>query len=122
MNNEVVYAVRSADGDATIPCPYEPGKLQTCYFGEWMKNGTNIASISQPSVSCLSAGNFKSINATKYKVNRERFSLTISSVNAEEDTGQYHCQLQVLNPATSTGQTNDFRSFPVSLIVDGKHL
>jgi hypothetical protein len=57
---------------------------------------------------------------SKYQINRKTFSLTISSVTAEVDSGQYQCWLQVVNPATSTGQTNNFRSFPVMLIVDGK--
>ena len=121
MNGEMVYAVQSEDGAATIPCPFEPGNLQTCYYGEWTKNGTRIAGISKPDTSCGSGGMFTSINTTKYQVNRRTFSLTISSVNAKDDSDQYECQLQVVNPATSTGQTNDFRSFLVTLIVNGKH-
>ena len=122
MNGETVYAVESSAGRAVIPCPFEPGNLRTCYYGEWTRNGTEIAKISKPSVLCASGGDFTSNNPTKYQVNRETFALTIFSVNAEEDTQQYQCHLRVLNPATTTGQTNDFRSFPVSLIVNGKHL
>ena len=120
MNSEVVYAAQSSDGEVTIPCPFEPGNLQNCYFGHWTKDNVEIASIGKPDGSCTSAGEFTTVDMSKYWIDRERFSLIISSVTAQDDSGQYQCQLQVVNPATSTGQTADFRSFPVTLIVDGK--
>ena len=120
VNGEITYAVQSADGAATIPCPFEPGNLRTCYYGRWTKNNVEIARIGRPGDYCESAGEFMSNDMSKYQVNRETFSLIISSVTAQADNGQYQCHLYVLNPATSSGQTTDFRSFPVNLTVDGK--
>ena len=120
MNSEVVYAVQLSDGAVTIPCPFEPGNLRNCYFGQWTKDNVEIAEIGKPGGSCANAGEFTTVDISKYGIDRERFSLSITSVTAQEDSGQYQCRLKVVNPATSTGQTEDFRSFPVTLIVDGK--
>ena len=79
-----------------------------------------IAKIGNPDGSCTNAGKFMTVDMSKYGINRKRFSLSITSVTAQEDSGQYQCRLQVVNPATSNGQTADFRSIPVTLIVDGK--
>ena len=118
-NDDKVYAVQSSDGEVTIPCPFEPGNLRNCYFGQWTKDNVEIAQIDKPDGSCANAGEFTG-DTSKYQIDRETFSLIIRSVTAQDDSGQYQCQLKVVNPATSTGQTADFRSFPVTLIVDGK--
>ena len=119
-----IYA--SGGSEAHIPCSFQPGMLQACYFGEWYKNTTRIFSISQPSNVDMICGSVSpgrqitNMSTRKYWVNEETFELIISSVNARDDTGPYQCRLFVLNPASSNGQTSRFRSMPVNLTIDGK--
>ena len=117
-----IYA--SGGSEAHIPCSFQPGMLQACYFGEWYKNTTRIFSISQPSNVDMICGSVSpgrqitNMNASKYRVDEETFELIISSVNARDDSGPYQCQLFVLNPGN--GIVSSFRSTPVNLTIDGK--
>ena len=123
MNNEMSLAVQSEDGEITIPCSYEPGRLKDCYYGEWTKNSFTIVRIGVPDMSCSHGSHaVTNDNPSKYRVDGETFSLIISSPNAKVDSNQYECHLRVLDLASSSGATAQFRSFPISLIVDGKQI
>lgn len=111
--------MQSTDGQVTLLCPFEPGNLQSCYYGEWRKGSTIIISIGGPNFGDCAPGDITSVNGTKYQLNRENFALTISSVKAT-DSDNYECQLRILDPASPTGVTISFRNVTVSLTVDGK--
>ena len=121
MERREIYA--SGGREARIPCTFQPGMLYYCYFGEWFKNETKIFSIGKPNI--MTCGNspgrdVENTNASKYRVDEETFELIISSVNANDDSGEYRCQLYVLDPAVPHGETHQFRSMPVNLTIDGK--
>lgn len=81
-------------------------------------------SIAKPNADCgsISPGRqVMNVDENKYRVDEDTFELVISSVTAIADSDQYRCELWVLNPATTIGQTAQFRSFPTTLVVDGKH-
>ena len=117
----MAFAVRSG-GNVTLRCPYEAGMLSGCYFGTWSINSVPIADIQSPGIRC------EDIKGTpeseKYLIDRSTFSLTIKNV-MPTDHGNYTCDLSLVDPATSTGQTVMFRSIatePIisSLSVDGE--
>lgn len=119
VNRRRRYAVQSSERSVTLQCPYEPGSLQSCYFGQWTKDDRVIVEVGTPDkISCMPQETMMTLN--KYQLNRETFNLTISDL-AVSDSGTYKCQLELLNPATPNGDT---RSFPgnieLNLTVDGK--
>lgn len=122
--NSRIYAVQSTETEVRIPCSFQPGMLYACYFGEWFKNSIRIFSIGKPNDrTCGSVSPGRQImntDTSKYRVDEETFELIISQVNANDDSAQYECQLYVLNPASMEGQTEQFRSIPTTLIIDGK--
>ena len=131
MERREIYA--SSGRETRIPCTFQPGLFYHCYFGEWFKISRtgfaeSIFSISKPSntpgMICGSVRPGREVmntNANKYRVDEETFELIISSVNANDDSGEYRCQLYVLNPAVMDGSsTHQFRSMPVNLTIDGK--
>lgn len=79
-----------------------------------------VVSVRQPSLRDCAPKETVSVDDTKYQLNRENFSLIISSVEAETDSDMYECQLNLLDPASPSGATISFNPIAVSLIVDGK--
>ena len=116
-----LYAVQSNEVPLTIRCPFEPGSLQNCYFGEWRRGSTRIVSVERPRISDCEPGSVViGGDPGKYRFDRESFSLIITSLDANTDSGEYECRLSVLDPASPIGATIDFRLNTLSLTVDGK--
>ena len=120
VNRRRHYAVQSgSERSVTLQCPYEPGSLQSCYFGQWRKDDTVIVEVRPPTkMSCMPLETMMTLS--KYQLNRETFNLTISDL-ALSDSGAYKCQLELLNPSTPNGDTRSFLgNFVLDLTVDGK--
>lgn len=123
-NMRTDYAVQSSDVPITLLCPHEPGRLQGCYFGRWSKESRPIVEVARPGPNtCEPAGRISTMNS-KYHLDRETFSLTINSIEARTDSGNYSCELMVLDPASPVGTTHVVsRALAIiilSLTVDGK--
>ena len=59
---------------------------------------------------------------SKYLLDRKTFSLTITSVEAQADGGNYSCELQVLDPASPVATTStllEAQRIIISLTIDG---
>ena len=118
-NLETSYISQSGNS-ITIPCSYEPGSLLNCYYGEWLKDGYNIVIVETPRIGDCAPGEIMTTDPDKYELRRDTFSLTINSLEADTDSGNYSCQLRVLDPA-GFGDTVSFPlPRPLSLIVTGK--
>lgn len=118
------YAVQSSDGPVTLLCPHEPGRLQGCYYGQWLRESIPVVIVAKPgSDLCEPAGMIATTDSAKYQLDRKRFSLTITSVDAQVDSGNYSCELQVLDPAPPIATTStllEAQRITISLTVDGK--
>ena len=121
-NSRTLYVVQSNEGPVTLRCPYEPGSLTSCYYGEWRRGSTPIVRVGRPRMLDCEPGRVEILgDPEKYSLDRETFSLSISSLDANTDSGDYQCRLSVLNPASPIGSTLNFEPFiTLSLTVDGK--
>lgn len=118
VNTRSDYAVQSIDRSVTLLCPFVPGRLQSCYYGEWRRRSTTIFSVEKPDTDCNSLTREPDFDE-KYHVDRATFSLTISMLEAA-DSGVYECHLMILDPASPTAETVNFPVHPLNLTVDGK--
>ena len=87
VNTRMNYAVQSSDRSVTLLCPFVPGQLQSCYYGQWRRGSTPVIEVEKPDTNCASHGG-RSMNENKYHLNRATFSLTITMLEAA-DSG--HC-------------------------------
>ena len=125
-NSRTDYAMQSSEsgGSVTLLCPFEPGSLHGCYFGQWKKDSISIVTVRKPGIgTCDPEGELSIENNlfSKYQLDKETFSLTITSVEAANDNGNYLCELRVLDPASPVGATIlAFTPRNISLTIDGK--
>ena len=90
-----------------LHCPIQPGAFLQQYSVRWMKGGIPIANVNN-------AQNVMTADDSHYQIDRGRYSLIISSVNVNDTSTDYQCDLSVLNPVTSVLQVLQ-PSTPVTL-------
>ena len=92
-----------------LPCPIEPGALLQQYSVMWKKGETAIAN------------NYWTIDP-RYQIDRAAYSLIINSVNSNDTSSSYMCELTVVNPKTDVQQVLQPSSqVSLSLNVIGKY-
>ena len=105
----------AVSGDRVIlQCPIQPGALIRQYSVRWVKEDTLIAEITNPQSAMVADG-------SRYKIDRATYSLIIDSVNINDTSSGYKCELSVTNPLTDVLQA--LQSSPqvtLSLKVIGK--
>ena len=105
----------AVSGDRVIlQCPIQPGVLIRQYSVRWVKEDTLIAEITNPQ-SVMAA------DGSRYKIDRATYSLIIDSVNINDTSSGYKCEVSVMNPLTNALQV--LQSSPqitLSLKVIGK--
>lgn len=81
---------------AILPCPTPPGALIQYYSVRWMKDDVTI----------ITADSTQAITQVdpKFDVDTTSYSLIIHSVNLNDSSSNYHCELSVTNPLTKTKQ------------------
>ena len=85
-------------GDKVVlHCPIQPGMLLQQYSVRWTKHGTLIAKVTNPQ-SVMTADD------SHYQIDRDRYSLIISSVTINDTSTDYQCELSVANPLTNVLQ------------------
>lgn len=110
---DMVLTARSGE-TVTLQCPYAVGRLSGCYYGSWRKNSTQtqLIGISSPGPRCLDVKAITSeFEGAKYSIDRSTFNLTIANLVAT-DSDVYICDLSLVDPAVSTGQTVHFINMP----------
>ena len=96
---------------AVIRCPIQPGALTQLYYGTWTRNGATLVEIPEPVDENNPRATVRS--DTRFDIDRNTFSLIISSVEANDAGNNYQCFLRVFNPLSSN--TIDFRTDVVQL-------
>ena len=95
---------------AILPCPIKPGALLQYYSVWWNKDNTLISE--------LQLGNLQTTTIdSRYKISETTFSLIIDSVNVNDSSKGYKCEVSVNNPLTDA-VTNLQLSYDVLLSLD----
>ena len=101
-------------GDRVVlPCPIQRGALLEQYSVVWKKGDTTIVEATNP----------QDVRAAEpqYNINRATYSLIIDSVNINDTSSGYRCELSVTNPITNAKTTLQLSSeVSLSLTVIGK--
>ena len=80
---------------AILPCPTPPGALIQYYSVRWMKDDVTIITADSPQAITQVDPKFD-VDTT--------YSLVIHSVNLNDSSSNYRCELSVTNPLTNTKQ------------------
>ena len=106
-------------GDKVVlHCPIQPGMLLQQYSVRWTKASTPIAEVTNPQSVMTTES-----DDSHYQIDRDRYSLIISSVTINDTSTDYQCELTVTNPLTNSKQV--LQSSPpvtLSLKVIGKSI
>ena len=87
------YTAMSGDR-VILQCPIQPGSLLQQYSVTWMKDNTAIAEATNPE-------SVTTVDDARYKIDRATYSLIIDSVNINDSSSNYNCELSVVNPMTN---------------------
>ena len=106
-------------GTAILPCPNPPGALLQYYSVIWMKDGVTIISAGNPQISMELNGD------PRFDLN-SAYSLVIHSVNVNDSSSNYQCEVFFTIPRTNTrsalqGRRPDNRDISLTLTVIGMH-
>ena len=96
-----------------LPCPIQPGALLQQYSVVWRKGDTRIVEATNP----------QDVTAaeTRYNIDRATYSLIIDSVNINDTSSGYRCELSVANPTTNAKTTLQLSSeVSLSFTIIGK--
>ena len=97
---------------ATLQCPIQPGALLQQYSVSWYKEGIEIA---QKTINPQ-----MTVDDSRYKIDRDTYSLIIDSANTNDTSSNYQCELFVTNPITKNqGMLQPSPSVTLSLKVNG---
>ena len=102
-------------GDRVVlQCPIQPGALLQQYSVRWVKEDTLVAEATNPQ-------SVRTVDDARYKIDRATYSLIIDSVNINDTSSNYQCELSVANPQTdSLEKLRPFPSAVLSLEVTSK--
>ena len=99
---------------AVLQCPIQPGALLQQYAVIWYKEGISIAEATNPQ-------SVRTVDDSRYKIDRDTYSLIINSANINDTSNRYQCEVFVTNPITNAKQILQPSSpVSVSLNVHGK--
>ena len=101
-------------GDRVVlPCPIQPGALLEQYSVVWRKGDTAIVEAINPQ---------DVRTEPRYNIDRATYSLIIDSVNINDTSSGYRCELSVTNPITNAVNMLQLSSeVSLSLTVIGKY-
>lgn len=91
--------VAAQNDTAIIHCPIHPGALLQYYSVRWKKNSVSIAQQSAHGIWQAD---------DRYDIDKSNFSLEITSVNINDSSENYQCEVYVRNPLTD----NNYRLQP----------
>ena len=98
---------------AILQCPIQPGALLQQYWVSWYKEGIEIARALNPQT-------VTTVDDSRYKIDRDTYSLIIDSTNTNDTSSNYQCELFVTNPnADSREMLQPSPSVTLSLEVNG---
>ena len=102
-------------GDRVVlPCPIQPGALLEQYSVIWRKGDTRI-------VEAINPQDVRRAEP-RYNIDRATYSLIIDSVNINDTSSGYQCELEVTNPLTNAVNMLQLSSeVSLSLTVIGKY-
>ena len=97
-----------------LPCPIQPGALLQQYSVTWYKEGVRIAEATDPQ-------SVMTVDDSRYKIDRDTYSLIIDPTNINDTSSNYQCDLSVTNPLTDSLQVlQSSPSVTLSLKVNSK--
>ena len=107
------FAVVGQPQQVQLKCAIAPGNLLQQYYVTWYK-GDDIIYQTNENAPVFS-------NSERYSHNSSNLALTISIVELDDASDNYHCVLRVVNPLTGTSTPyNTLRRLSIRLVVLGK--
>ena len=99
---------------AILQCPIQPGALLQQYSVSWYKEGIEIAR------KTINPQTVTTVDDSRYKIDRDTYSLIIDSANTNDTSSNYQCELFVTNPITNSQEMlQPSPSVTLSLEVNG---
>lgn len=105
-NLQTTFVAKVGD-TAILHCPIEPGALIQFYSVRWKRNSSYIAELPQKN----------SPTDPRYHIDSSTFSLTINSVNVNDSSEGYQCEVHAKNAQGTQWQLVPSREVSLSLYV-----